>query len=220
MRKRFFMNTVVSAGPTSAPNYEDKGAYNAYGGQVTNNVAYPATINANNILIILVQAFGDRTATTPTNWNSLASTSANRSVFLFWKRATGSETGTETVTMSASVNSTSIMMRFSGCVTSGTPYEELVNGGHVSTNTQDTGAMTTTGAFRLACAIHTLSAAYTPTTPSNYTLEFNEIQSGSNTSMNLFSQEVTIAGSVGAETVTTSSSSDRFMQTFALIPAA
>lgn len=204
----------------AVPVYEDRGAFNAYGGSSTNDVAYPTTVNSNDILVIIILAFGNRTATTPTNWNALASTSDSRSVFTFWKRATGSESGNETVTISSSVNSTSIMMRFSGCITTGTPYESLVNGGGVDDNTQDTGELTTTGIDRLASAIHVISTEYTPTTPTGYTTEFNEIQGAFDTSMTLFTQEQLTAGTVSAEAATTVAGSLRFMQTFALIPIA
>lgn len=202
----------------AVPVYEDRGAFSAFGGSSTNDVDYPTTVILDDILIILILAFGNRTATTPTNWNALADTQDTRSVITLWKRATGSESGTETVTLSSSVNSTSIMMRFSGCITTGTPYESLVNGGHVDSNTQDTGELTTTGIDRLAAAIHVITTEYTPTTPTGYTTEFNEIQASFDTSMTLFTQEQLTAGTVSAEAATTVAGSDRFMQTFALIP--
>lgn len=200
------------------PVFVDKGAFNAYSSQATNDVAFPATVNANDILVILILAFGNRTATTPTNWNAIVSIQDTRSVIAFWKRASGSESGNETVTLSSSVNSTSIMMRFSGAITTGTPYESLVDGGHVNVNTMDTGELTTTGIERLATAIHVIATNVTPSTPSNYSLEFNEVQGSFSTSMNLWTQEKATAGTVNAETSTTVSASDRFMITFALIP--
>ena len=201
------------------PIYEDKGAFNAYGGMATNNVAYPATIAEGNLLVIVVLAFGNRTATTPSGWTQIASISDVRSVFMFYKIADGTETGSETVTISSSVNSTSIMMRFSGNLTSGTPIESIINGGHVSSNSQFTGELTTTGADRLAAAVHIISANYVPSTPANYDLEFNELQSSYSTCINLFTQPKASAGTVASEESTTVSTSDRFMVSFAILPA-
>lgn len=116
---------------TSYPVYKDSGSVTSAAGVADRNVAYPATVNEDDILLIVMLDAEADTFTTPAGWASVhaQSDNANLSVALFWKRAVGTETGTVTVTSASAATGViaGVMHRFSGCVTSGTPYEEKIS---------------------------------------------------------------------------------------------
>lgn len=96
--------------------------------------SYPAGLAADDVLFLFIairDTVGNATIGTPTgSWtlvddmpylSDLDETSA-----LYWKRATGSESGTESITLSESVdtgNGIAVITAWRGCVASGTPFE-------------------------------------------------------------------------------------------------
>jgi hypothetical protein len=111
------------------PAYEDNGGI-AAGGEAGVDVPYPSTVNANDILVIVMMDADNDTFTIPTGtttWYRIHadSASANCSYDTFWTRAAGTETGTITVNSALSAGSlvAGIMYRFSGCRETGTPFE-------------------------------------------------------------------------------------------------
>ena len=91
------------------------------------DVPYPSTVNVNDILICAVMDADDDSFDTPSGWfKTVEFTShSNMSVAYYWKRATGSETGTETFTSTKNAGQlvAGIMARFSGCATSGGAFD-------------------------------------------------------------------------------------------------
>lgn len=137
------------------PNYEAVGLI----AQGTTSVAvpHPSGISANDILIMQINiqdaaSGGGQTAYAPSGWTKADSVkSANNAAYIFWKRADGTETGNLTVTGSADVDDMKgIMSRWSGCITDGTPYESLANGGFITSNTMISQQITTLNLNRLA----------------------------------------------------------------------
>ncbi len=132
--------TICAIGETGpAPNYVDSGTIGT-GIDASCDVPYPATVNLDDILFIVVMDADDDTFTTPTDWNVInnAIGITNLTVSMYWKRADGTETGTETLT-SASSNGqlvAGIMHRYSGCVKTGTPYEQYLTSGENQSSTQ------------------------------------------------------------------------------------
>ena len=128
---------IGDSGP--APNYVDSGTIGT-GQDASCDVPYPATVNENDILYAVVMDADDDTFSTPTDWNVLnnAIGITNLTVSIFWKRADGTETGTETFT-SASSNGqlvAGIMHRYSGCIETGTPHEQYLSSGENQASTQ------------------------------------------------------------------------------------
>ena len=88
---------------------------------------------------------------TVTGWTRMSYANSSFSGATFWRRATGSESGTINVSTYAAsdVDNYAVMYRFSGCVTTGNPYEE--NGGSTQANSAAVAiaSMTTAGTYRL-----------------------------------------------------------------------
>jgi hypothetical protein len=95
-------------------------------------IDYPtATANHIWVLFITTDNTHDTNGTPPSGWTKLGSTTAgtDSSSSAFWKRATGSEGASETWTDIFSSNSSggrAILMVYSGCVTTGSPFDDVV----------------------------------------------------------------------------------------------
>jgi hypothetical protein len=82
---------------------------------VTVNVPYPATVNTNDFLILLVTSKQSTTFVTPSGWTSIASVDdADLSGQWWYKIADGTETGNLAVTIDDSGNSAGIMYQYVG----------------------------------------------------------------------------------------------------------
>lgn len=155
-------SAAVGSGPT--PTYLNNGGWSDNATSVTNPTpGYPSGLAGNDILFLQVldeDASGDaNTVDTPAGWTLVASQafSGVGAVYLqnlYWKRATGSESGTVTVTRNPVHGGTdtfgAIITAFRGCRTSGTPYEGLATNDGNNAN-MNGAAVTTTGANRLVC---------------------------------------------------------------------
>ncbi len=142
----------------------------------TMNVAVPASVAANDIVV--VSAFLDTAGATVT---ALASGFAhapdspitgpdNHSMVVMWKRATGSDTGTYDFTLSGSVYRNAACARYTGVITSGSPWD-VTNGvgSNTSTTTTEDVADTTTESDTLGVWAGTNWSGGTWTPPSGYT---------------------------------------------------
>lgn len=134
--------------------YEDDGGWVENTGR-TLNVPYPTTVNENDILIIASSYNSGDIDTTLSGWNLIYNNGDNSCDFAYWwKRANGTETGNVTITdISTSIQSfNGIMFRFSGCTTSGTPYESL-SGNFTTGSTINLQEIISTDSNRLATQI-------------------------------------------------------------------
>jgi hypothetical protein len=92
-------------------------------------VPYPSNINANDVLFASIMDADNDTFDVPTGWGKIYEdgTNGSLSVAFYWKRADGTETGN--VTFTSLLNSGSlvagIIYRYSGCTTSGVPFEVM-----------------------------------------------------------------------------------------------
>jgi len=116
-----------------AVTYEDDGGLAAVTGEATIDVDFPSTVNEDDFLWLMVVS---RTTYEPSypggDWTGFGkSNNPNRSCMYAWMRATGSESGSVTVTLGASVDSYAVMIRVSGVITEGTPWGAAMGAGTV-----------------------------------------------------------------------------------------
>lgn len=123
------------------PTYQSAGTY----GQTTSgnpagsvDCGVPSGVVADDI--VLLHMFTDITTSTitpPSGFTQAADSPQNVTggltmrLAVFWKRAVGSESGTYTSTFSASTFAEAVATRYSGCITSGSPFD--VTNGNVDT---------------------------------------------------------------------------------------
>jgi len=139
----------------AAPVFDSAGT-GANSGTTTVNVPYPATVAANDLLVLHhIMRDSGHTVTTPLGWDVVQTTMDNGfTIFgtLLAKVAAGTESGTLAVNITGGGSQTiARMYRFTGNATS-SYYEGLSNSGvgDASATVTDAG-VTTLGADRLAC---------------------------------------------------------------------
>lgn len=152
MQKKFFRNIKQSVA-TLIPVYEGNGGL-AEGEGAGVTLSYPTIVNANDILIIQVLDKDADSFQTPTGFNGPVRShtdNSNLSDALWWKRASGSESGTITLNSNSSDGDliAAVMSRFSGCIQSGNPYEQQGSTGISSSTAIGFRSITTQGANRL-----------------------------------------------------------------------
>lgn len=109
-------------------------------------VPVPSGVAANDVILVGLYVETTGTVTPPAGFTekSSASTTASGEAHtgrVFWKRATGADSGTYTFSWAATVFHASAAMRISGCITTGDPI-----GSPVNTAVNNSGAGTTTPA--------------------------------------------------------------------------
>ncbi len=222
MQKRFFMNVVAGVGPTPGPVpvWEDQGG-TGYGASGTVDADYMGTIDAEDTLFLISCTNSNQTFTTPSGWILVGTNASSILSSSIWqKEATGSETGSVTVNNSGSGDSFAIIVRFSGCITSGVPYEALVISAPQNTDIIPISEITTLGGNRLAIAFYMFFDFLNPGNPSTYTERFFDgTTSGTDVIFALASQEIATAQTVSADSCTMSRAVDTTTYTMALIPA-
>jgi hypothetical protein len=203
----YMMGFFGPGGAGSPPTIEGDG------GLATNNsssnpaaVPYPAGLQADDIAFlhcIINDSVSANSISTPAGWTEVDQEILNgvgtSSHAVYWKRLTGSESGTVSVGTSGShgVDDSlgGIMTIWRGCVASGTPYEGLAN--NTAQSTSITGAaVTTTGANRTILHFAATRGGNATTPAAGYTEEY-EVTSSTGTvdlGLYLFSIERASAG--------------------------
>ena len=100
---------------------------------VTIGIEYPSSISADDILIIVAAkdgSYGSGNATAPSGFTFLQGSDGSGDDFqtvIYWKRASGSESGSENLVWDNTPSSVTagIMYRYSGCITTGDPYYDV-----------------------------------------------------------------------------------------------
>jgi hypothetical protein len=171
-----------SSGPAAPPSFGTAGTYRA-GTTATPQFAVPSSVANNDIILVVMYIDG-----TSANISALPTGFAqhpdfpytltgimNHRLAVAWKRASGADAGTYDFTLSSSVYSEGCAFRWTGCKTSGTPFD-LPSGGDVSlaqntTNSTTTPAVnvTTLGANRAFLHVATDWSGGTWTAPSGFT---------------------------------------------------
>ncbi|MHC4703233.1 MAG: hypothetical protein ACYTFQ_21930, partial [Planctomycetota bacterium] len=127
-------------------------------GGTTNNstrLYFPSTVNADDILYACISQVGGTTVGTPSGFTAVGSQQQIGSTRFkwFWKRASGSESGYLTVTLDNGTNNKwTKMVSYSGCVTTGTPYDAVAGADSTGTATMSIASVSSSGADRLAVA--------------------------------------------------------------------
>jgi len=106
-------------------------------------VTYPASIAANDIVIVSIYKENANAVTPPAGFSEIPTaptTTAVQAQHTFWYRAAGGETGTVTFSWTGSVFHAAAAHRISGCTTSGNPYENTLSA--PSTNSSNTSVAT------------------------------------------------------------------------------
>ena len=144
------LSITVAPASTGAPQFGSAGAP-AEALATSINVPYPSGIAANDTLLLLVMTRDNSDIATPTGFSQGDARTQNSTLRAewFWKRATGSESGTLTVSKaSGSALLFGRMYRYTGVVSSGTPFEAAAQTGAGSNTTMTPVDITTLGANR------------------------------------------------------------------------
>lgn len=149
-----------------AANFQTKGTVVVGSSAATVSPGYPSGLQANDIIIAEIYLESTATVTPPSGF-ALFETVTNASVGFrvnrFWKRATGSETGTGTFTWTGATWRDGYMWSVRGAATSGTPFEILgqAHQNDLVASTTPNYSASTTGADRFVClSVHDYWGAY------------------------------------------------------------
>jgi hypothetical protein len=169
---------------SGAPGYISHGTYTQVAGDQSHDVPYPSGIMVEDILILEVVWYEVSSVTpiinTPAGWTQIdqGQSFTLQTHALFYKRATGTESGTVNVsgTSASSSNDTKAGMIsiYRGCVSTGTPYEGVA--ATLGANSAPIGsAVTTTGPNRTVANFTGKQGALTNTIPaSGWTEEYEQ----------------------------------------------
>ncbi|WP_135612759.1 hypothetical protein [Methanococcoides sp. AM1] len=97
-------------------------------------IAYPASLQADDIIVALIYTGGAIGCTTPSDWTLAKEISTPPNLQLFWKRSTGSESGTQLFSGASNDQIMGAMSAFRGCITTGSPFDD----GFTNSGTDDT----------------------------------------------------------------------------------
>jgi hypothetical protein len=141
--------------PAVGPTYVDNGGVGeSLGGSV--DVPYPATVDENDILILQLLSSEAANHNAIDGWTKVTEVDqgTNSTVSWYWKRAAGTESGSVTATKgTASGSFYGLISRWSGCITSGTPYEESSSTSGSSAAASSSSITPTGNGRRIVCLI-------------------------------------------------------------------
>jgi hypothetical protein len=202
--------------------FAGNGTNSGTGGAVNLSLALPASIAANDILLAHIYDETQNLAITPpSGWVEITpiASSGQSENHVFWTRAAGGETGSVTFTH-ANTTRGGIITRWTGCVTSGTPFDtpggSSAAANATSSTTTPAVSDTTAGANRLVVFMATdwqQPATFTP--PTGFT-ENIDVGTEVGTVASLLQAA---AGATGSITATASASGPLTARLLLLIPA-
>lgn len=187
------------------PVYSSESSSWGYNNGTTVSVPYPASISTDDIIFACLQAKSAGTWTVPTGWTAVLSRTSYRVVM--WRRATGGESGNKTFTNSTSQDLFGYMYSYSGCITTGTPYEQAAQyGGGASPYTIPALAGNTTGSERLCVCFTHISGRPPYGSATNYTAARDTFTYGlSDSKIIVWEYQQASAGNPGADSYTSNS---------------
>jgi hypothetical protein len=183
-------------------------------GTTSVNVSYPAGIQANDIIFLWVISGSTPTIGTNANFTSLAQ--VNNGTLggrLAWRRATGSETGSISISATGGADSAGVMIVVRGAIASGTPYEDAASATGGSTSVTSA-TIDVTGSNRLALRFSALNDNVAGTPPADY----QEHVDASTTNTQIIVESKPIATSESAQSRTLGTSETWLVQTLAVLP--
>lgn len=210
-----------SAGDGSTPVFVAVGTKASAAG--TLSVPYYAGVAANHIALIIAAGYNDVTFGEISGWNSETQVnSIGMHAKVYWKRLTGGESGSESITGATSNANHAVMLGFSGCTTSGTPYEDFQSNSSDGSTSNTSDSTTTTGPNRLLVRFYTDEAGGISTTPpASWTERYEDWDTVPSMGFNRIAVdtiEQATAGTVSATTRSTSFSSSLVNFSLALLP--
>lgn len=141
----------------------------------TRTIDWPVATTAGNLLVLIVQGFGNVGTITASGWTSAVAHGTNPQTAIFYKANAASESGTVSVGVSSGGSATSklTLMELRGIATT-SPVDQTSVATNSSTTSGSTGTTSsTTQAYAYALAVFTLNSgatgSYIPSTPSGYT---------------------------------------------------
>lgn len=96
-------------------------------------ITYPS-VQADDIIVALIYTGGATGCSTPSGWTLVKEISTPPNLQLFWKRATGSESGNQWFVGASNDQIMGAMSVFRGCITTGSPFDD----GFTNSGTDDT----------------------------------------------------------------------------------
>lgn len=202
------------------PAYASAGTVLGGSNSTTANVAVPSGVAANDVILVFFWVETTQAVTPPAGFTLapdcpvIVTTNAHR-LHIFWKRATGADTGTYAFTVAAGlVWRDAVAVRYTGCITTGNPIDVT----NAATRNTATSGVTpavidnTLGPDRLLVFAATNYNAGTWTQPSGFTQRANF--NGLTTS----TKSLAVAASTGSLTATCSTNGSSAAWIGALIP--
>ena len=208
--RRLLLAALLFALPAwaAAPSYVGNGGIAALFKGTSIDVAYPNP--SNNDIVILIMASSSTTDdvfSAVSNFNGPIDTqhqTGNWHVAWYWKRANGAEgTGTEACGRnSGSGTLYGLMVNYSGCITTETPYSQAATAGGQSTSASSSSITPNTDNARIVCFINVEDNVSVGTlTGGNYAEDYELASSeGGDTSLAADSYGQTTATTEGAQT--------------------
>ena len=139
----------------AAPAFGTAGTYLTGASGTSAAVPVPASVAADDVILVYLYKENTAAITQPAGFTQvtnspIATTGSVSQQSVWWKRATGNDTGTYTFTWTGAAWTEGVALRFTGCVTSGDPTE-VNNFAQVSTATATSPAVsgTVAGSERL-----------------------------------------------------------------------
>jgi hypothetical protein len=207
---------------TSIPAFGGMGAQLGGSTSTTVDMAAPANIAVDDILVAYLKVESTATITPPSGWAAVSNSPVIGAVsgqeyylHVFWKRAVVGDVGASTYSFTGSTGYRSgRMTRYSGCVASGNPFDAVTKASAVANSTTSPAvSLTTTGTNRLLLWQSGNFAGGTWSAPAGWTLRDNTDGQGSAT------LPAAAAGSTGSVTATNTLSGAMVAWLGALIPA-
>lgn len=196
-----------------APTFGAMGARLAGNGGYQFNLPVPAGVVANSVIVAVIYTDSDTAPTInplPSGFqaasNSPVSNSAALREFVFWKRASGSDSGTYNfAATNVSANwATGWAMRIDGCITTGNPFDVTASAqGTGSTSYPTIASQTTTGADELLLWLGATYDGYQlSSAPSGFTIQGQGVNNNSDAGLAVCTKTQAAAGATGSMSAT------------------
>lgn len=208
----------------AAPTWGVAGTQLTGGSSTTAAVAVPASVVAGSIVLVLLYVETTQTVTpasgfveAPSSPVSVTGSSAHV-IHVFWKRATGADSGTYTFTIASGLAwRFAVAVRFDGATPVGVPFEAATSATKTTNTTGATPAVSSSsvGQDRLWVWIATSYVTNTSTAPGTTT---ERVDVGDQCRITLATQAAATAGSSGSLTGTFSSNTASAAWLGALLP--
>jgi hypothetical protein len=205
----------------AAPAFGSAGTGLAYGARTNSSIPVPAGVAAGHIVLVHLYADDSSpTVTPPSGFTEITfsptplTTGPTSQQHIYWKRATGADSGTYLFTHAAA-NTQAVATRWTGCVTTGTPLEVLGSAQRTTAGTVTPAVSgTTAGADRLLVFTGTEYSSPTWTPPTGFTeaVDFESVTVD-------YKAQAT-AGATGSVSATASGSNAQTATLIGLLPVA